>query len=281
MRILVIGGTGKTGSAAVAALRARAVDTVVGARSPDKGGGEGGVVLDVRDPASVEAAATGFDAAYLLTPLGPDESEVGVDAVRALRRAGVGKIVYLAIQNLVPMRAIPHFETKIPVAAEVLADGRSVVLGANFFMDNDAMLLGAIVHAGVYPLPVGQVGVWSIAAADIGEAAANALTRPDWDGQNVPLCGPERHTGPSLAANWAAATGRPVVYGGDDVEPFLTATGLPPGWVRDDLGQMFRVTQALGCVATPDEVAASAAIIGRPPIRHIDYAAALLERSKA
>lgn len=275
MAILVIGGTGKTGSATLAALRASGVAGAVSASR--RAAGPGTVALDVADPASVEAAARGFDAAYLLTPLGPDESAVGVAAVAALRRAGVAKIVYLAIMNLEAMRAIPHFETKIAVRDAVLADGRSVVLGANFFMDNDAMLLPAITRAGVYPLPVGDVGVWSIAASDIGRAAARALTMDDWNGKAVALCGPERLTGAGLAANWSAVLGRPVAYGGDDTAPFLAATGMPPGWVRDDLRIMFEVTQALGCVATPDEVAASAAIVGQAPLTHKAFAARLLE----
>jgi uncharacterized protein YbjT (DUF2867 family) len=280
MRILVLGGTGKTGSAALSALRESGIDAVAGARSAQAMAGGRGVRVDVRNPAALEATARGFDAAYLLTPIGPDEAETGVEAVRALRRAGVRKIVYLAIQNLETMRAIPHFETKIPICEEVLRDGRSVVLAANFFMDNDAMLLGAILSGGVYPLPVGSVGVWSIASGDIGAAAANALSRDDWNGRTVALCGPERQTGESLAANWAAVTGRPVVYGGDDVTPFLRATGLPSGWLRDDMEQMFLVTQRLGCVASGAQMAESVAIIGRAPTRHRDFIRNLLDRSR-
>jgi len=277
MRILVIGGTGKTGSATLQALNSKGVTAVAAARRA----GPGMVAVDVADPVALEAAARGYDAAYLLTPLGPDESSIGVAAIAALRRAGVTKIVYLAIMNLEPMRAIPHFATKIPIRNAVLSDGRSVVIEANFFMDNDAMLLPAITQGGVYPLPVGDVGVWSVAASDIGLAAANALTSEVWNGQAVPLCGAERLTGRSLAANWTAVTGRPVTYGGDDTAPFLAATGMPPGWVRDDLRIMFEVTQQLGCVATPEQVAASAAIIGRPALTHRAFAQQLFEERKA
>jgi uncharacterized protein YbjT (DUF2867 family) len=277
MSILVIGGTGKTGCATLKALHRYGVTAVAAARRA----GPGMVAIDVTDPASVEGAARGHDAAYLLTPLGPDEGAIGVAAVAALRQAGIGKIVYLAIMNLQSMRAIPHFASKIPICDAVLSDGKSVVLEANFFMDNDAMLLPAITQGGVYPLPVGDVGVWSIAAGDIGEAAANALVHDDWNGQAVPLCGAERLTGESLAASWSAVTGRPVAYGGDDTAPFLAATGMPPGWMRDDLRVMFEVTQALGCVALPEQVAASAAIIGRPALTHRQFATALFEERQS
>lgn len=276
--MLIIGGTGKTGRAALATLRARGAKAVAAARHDAE------VRLDVADPASVEAGARGFDSAFLLTPIGPDEAAIGVAAVAALRRAGVRKIVYLAIQNLEAMQAIPHFATKIPVRDAVLADGHSVVLGANFFMDNDLMAWPAILN-GLYPLPVGRDrvngGVWSIASSDIGLAAANALLHDDWAGQYVPLCGSERLLADDYAANWAAALNRPVMAGSDDVPQFLAALGVPPGWLHDDMTAMFRVTQAMGCRASAGDVARSRAIIGQDPIRHADFARAIVERMNA
>ncbi|MFN7176199.1 MAG: SDR family oxidoreductase [Thermaurantiacus sp.] len=273
MKVLVIGGTGKTGRATLAALAARNVACVPAARN------EAEILIDVTDPASVEAGARGHDAAYLITPIGPDEADIGVAAVAALRRAGIGKIVYLAIQNLEPMRAIPHFETKIPVRDAVLADGRSVVLGANFFMDNDLMAWPAI-KAGMYPIPIGNApdrGVWSIASPDIGEAAANALLQDTWAGQYVPLCGGERLNAARCAANWAAALGRPVASGNNDVAAFLATLGVPQGWLYDDMRAMFEVTQALGCESSAEDVARSEAIIGRPPMTHADFCQAIVK----
>jgi uncharacterized protein YbjT (DUF2867 family) len=272
-RILLIGGTGTVGSATAGALAAMGVAATVAARRPPPGG----VALDVTRPETL-AAAAGFDAALLITPIGPDESAIGLAAVAALRAAGVGKIVYLAIMHLEAMADIPHFMAKIPVKQAVLADGRSVVVEANFFQSNDRFLLPAILGAGVYPLPIGAVGVMSVAPEDLGLACARALTRSDWDGQAVPLCGPDRLTGADCAANWAGLLGRPVVYPGDSVEPFLA--GLAQGgpldpWLAHDMATMMRVTQAMGNVATPAEAAASRALIGREPIRHRDWIATL------
>lgn len=280
MRALIIGGTGKVGGACLAELRARGVDAVAACRNAPAGG----VRLDLADAASVEAGARGFTHAFLVTPLGPDETDIGLAAVAALRRAGVAKIVYLAIMNLERMRAIPHFETKIPVKQAVLSDGRSVVIEPNFFMQNDAMVLPAILHAGVYPLPIGSVGVWSVDVGDIGLAAANALTNDSWDGQPLPVCGPERVTGESAAADWAQAAGRPVAYAGDAIPPFIGAIerAFPmDDWTRHDMAEMMRVTQALGCTASPEQQAASRAIIGREPTRHADFARGLLAAHNA
>lgn len=271
MRVLVIGGTGQVGGAAVAALASSGVDATVAARRRPPGG----IALDLRDAAAVEAAAQGFEAVYFQTPLGPDETAVGLAAVAALRRAGVPKLVYLAIHNLEAMTAIPHFATKVPIKAAVLEDGRSVVIGANFFFQNDRLLLPAILHGGVYPLPVGSAGVFSVDTGDIGRAIANVLMRPDWDGQAVPVCGAEALTGPGMAATWSAAIGRPVHYGGDAVEPFVAGLArVIPGfgeWERADFAAMMTVTQARGCPATPAEIAASASVIGRPQRRYSDF----------
>jgi len=269
MRAIVIGGTGKVGRNVVSTLRELGAVAVAAARSP----GPQGIVVDLRDPASVEQGAQGFDGAFFATPLGPDETEIGLAALAALKRAGVVRIVYLGIMNLDDMQAIPHFETKIPIRDAVLAHG-GVMLGANFFFQNDAMMLPAILHGGIYPMPVGSAGVWSVDARDIGRAGARALLSDEWNGSSVPLCGAERLTGPSLAATWSKALGRPVAYPGDAVEPFVAALSQRvPGWndwIAHDFEMMMRVTQSHGCPASEADIAASTAIIGRPPRRYRD-----------
>ncbi len=277
MRVLVTGGTGKIGSRLVANLRDVGHEAVPAARHV----GNDGMTLDLRDTDRVREAAEGFDAAFLNTPLGPDEGEVGVTAVEALREAGVGKIVYLAIHNLEAMQEIPHFATKIPVKQAVVEQDGNVVLQPNFFYQNDRMALPAITGPGIYPLPVGHVGVWSVDVSDIAQAAARALTSDEWDGQAVPLCGPERLTGPSMAWIWSDALGTEVHYGGDDVGPFVAQmrANVPDmsDWVANDFKVMMEVTQDKGCIALPADVRASEAIVGRPLIRYADFVAATLK----
>lgn len=274
MKTLVIGGTGKTGSVIVADLRAAGHEAYAAART----GGD--VTLDMRDAGAVAAAARGFDAAFFITPLGPDETEIGLAVHSALVGAGVERIGYLAIHNLDAMRAIPHFDTKRPIRDTVLARDGGVVIAPNFFFQNDLLAFDAMRLGGVYPLPIGETGVYSVDAGDIGAAGARALMHPDWDGQEVPICGSERLTGPNLAANWAAALGRDVVYGGNDAHGFVAMLKqrMPPAapmtdWFADDMRIMMEVTQDMGCLATDAEIALSRAIIGREPRGHADFAA--------
>lgn len=271
MRILVIGGTGTVGSRLVARLREGGHEAMAAVRNP----GPDGLMVDVAQPGDLRREAEGFEAAFLMTPLGPDEGEIGVAAVEALREAGVGKLVYLAIHNLEEMREIPHFATKIPVKQAVLGRSDGVVLGANFFFQNDLMALPAITGPGIYPLPIGTTGVYNVDAGDIAAAAARAITRSDWDGKAVPVCGTECLTGPDLARNWGEALGREVHYAGDDVEPFVAQMReRVPGmsdWMAEDFAIMMRVTQERGCPASESDIDASAAIIGHPPVRHAEF----------
>jgi uncharacterized protein YbjT (DUF2867 family) len=269
MRILLIGGTGTVGSATAAALAGLGHDVIAAARNP----GTGGIAMDLRDAPSIDQAE-GFETALLITPIGPDETAVGLEAVRRLRRAGVRKIVYLAIMHLEAMRAIPHFETKIPVKEAVLDDGRSVVIEANFFQSNDRLLLPTILAAGVYALPVGSVGVQSVSPADLGTACARALVLNQWDGAAVPLCGPDVLTGARYAENWSSRLGRPIIYAGDAIAPFLSGLSARfpmDAWLQNDMATMMEVTQKLGNVGSPAEVDASAALLGRPAQHHRDY----------
>jgi uncharacterized protein YbjT (DUF2867 family) len=188
--------------------------------------------------------------------------------------------VHLGIHNAEAMRAIPHFECKIPIKQAVLDRASDVVLEANFFFQNDLMALPALTGPGIYALPVGSAGVWSVDAADIARAAARALTMDDWAGRAVPVCGPERMTGPGYAASWGEALGREVHYGGDAIEPFVgqMRAAIPDlsDWMADDFAIMMQVTQQTGCPARPEDLAASEAIVGQPLTRHSQFAARTL-----
>ncbi|MEQ8433748.1 MAG: NmrA family NAD(P)-binding protein [Oceanicaulis sp.] len=283
--ILVTGATGKTGGALARRLKAAGLNAAGMTSRKDAAGAGDPVPLvygDLRRPETLPDAFKGVKALYLVTPLGPDEPQVGLGAIEAAEQAGVEKIVHLSIMNLEAMREIPHFETKIPIKERLLKRGPHVVLGANFFMQNDLMALPAILHGGVYPLPVGGAGVWSIDVEDIALAAFNALTSDDFDGSAVPLAGPQCVTGPRIAEVWSEALGRPVIYPGDAIDPFIEALKANialDAWAEDDFRTMMAVTQRDGCPASEADRAATRAVLGRSPTPYADFAARTLAQT--
>ena len=283
--ILIVGATGRIGGGVADILASEGRDFCVMSTRPDEARRRYERVRpgDMRQPETLKGALDGIDAAFLVTPIGPDETECGMAFLDAAEAAGVRKIAYVGIHNIEAMAEIPHFATKLPVRERLLAGGPHTIADANFFMQNDEMAAPAIAH-GVYPMPIGTKGVNAVDARDVSAVCARALTSDALEGQAVPVCGRDVVTGPSKAAAYAEALGRPVAYGGDDTGPFLDqlAANLPPmpppvaAWVREDFRLMMEVTQVKGCLATDEDIAACEAALGRPQRSHTDYVAELV-----
>ena len=279
---LIVGATGRVGGLVAGELDRRGVGYAVMSSRPAAARERFGDVRegDMRRPETLPAALEGVRRAFLVTPLGPDETDCGHAFLDAADAAGVQKIVYVAIMNIEAMAAIPHFATKLPIRERLLASGPNVVIDANFFMQNDLLAEPAL-RAGVYPLPIGRTGVNSVDARDVALASANALVGDAHDGRAVPVCGPDVVTGPSAAEAYGRATGRLFAYPGDAIDPFIgaIAAAMPmDDWVEHDLREMMRVTQELGCLATEDDHARCRAVLGQAPRRHADFVAEVASR---
>jgi uncharacterized protein YbjT (DUF2867 family) len=138
-------------------------------------------------------------------------------------------------------------------------------IAPNSFMQNDLMVKDAIL-AGFYPSPIGNVGVSAVDVGDIADAAINALTQNGFEGLTIALVGPEALTANGIARLWSEHLGRDVRYTGDDLDAWSAQVSqYLPGWMVKDLRVMFQHFIDRGLKATSDEVAQTAAILGRPP----------------
>jgi uncharacterized protein YbjT (DUF2867 family) len=277
MKILVVGGTGNVGSEVVRQLRARNETVSVLTRSPEHASklpsGVTGVIGDLLDPSTL-GVFSGMDAVFLINPVSTTETFEGIVGVNGARDAGVKRIVYLSVHNLDGAPHLPHFGGKIGVEAAVMKSGMQyTIVRPNNFYQNDIWMKEAIVNYGVYPQPIGSVGLSRVDVRDIVEVAVLALTTDAHNGKIYNLVGPELVTGESTAAEWSRALGKPVKYAGDDLEAWEAQqrAWLSPSMLYD-FKLMYAFFQKYGLKATAADVALQTKVLGHAPRSFASYA---------
>ncbi|WP_461152591.1 NAD(P)H-binding protein [Saccharopolyspora tripterygii] len=209
-RVLVTGGTGKTGSALVELLRRDGVPVRVASRNPVIGDPDS-VRFDWHDPATHAAALRGVDAVFLVAPVNTvDPMPLVGPFLAESRRLGIRRVVLLGSAIV-----LPHAPSALEMADEVKAQPGWVVLRPSAFMQN---LLSPhpvgerIRRHGEIRTAAGDGRVGWIDAHDIA-AAAFALLRPGTeagDQRDYLLTGPKALSYGDAAEIIAASTGRPV-----------------------------------------------------------------------
>ncbi|MEM9300883.1 MAG: NmrA family NAD(P)-binding protein [Pseudomonadota bacterium] len=279
MRVLITSGTGNVGSRTTAPLLAAGVTPRVLSQSPEKLAalppGVEGALGNFEDEESLRAALTGVDRVFLITPLHPDEAALGRRVIDCARVAGIERIVMLGVHRAEDAPAVPHFASKVAMEAALRESGIDWnVLAANVFFQNDLWYLDLLRDQGVYPFPLGDVGVSRVDVDDIAAAAVRLLATDDFVNRRFALVGPEVITGPETAATWGRHLGREVVYAGDVDAWGAQSAGLMPPWMVDDLVAMLRHFAVNGLEAQPGEEAALEDLLGRPPGRFEEFVAA-------
>jgi uncharacterized protein YbjT (DUF2867 family) len=269
MKVLVLGGTGTIGSQVVRELLSRGAEVSVLTRDPKKSLPQGvrAVAGDLLDPATVRSAFAGMDGVFLLNALGTTECHEGLMAVDGARLGGVKKLVYLSVHDVDKAPHLPHFGAKIAVEAAIRASGIPfTILRPNNFFQNDTWTKDALLGLGVYPQPIGDIGLSRVDVRDIAEAAAIALTSDGNDGRTINLVGPEVHTGASTAEIWGNVLGRRITYAGNDLDAWekQSLAYLPPFLVFD-LRLMYAFFQEHGLKATAEDVERQTGLLGHAP----------------
>lgn len=279
MKNLVIGGTGTVGSRVVQELLRRRSEVLVLTRSPEKARGlpEGavGVVGDLQDPQTARSVFRGVDGVFLLTALGMGEAHEGILAVNGARMAGVRRLVAMTLQDPEGAPHVPHFASKIAIEAAVKGSGIAwTILRPNSFLQNDLWYRDAMLGPGIYPQPMGDVGLSRVDVRDIAEAGAVALTASGHEGRTYDLVGPRSWTGEETAAVWSRALGRPVAYAGNDLAAWeAQMLQHRPAWMVFDLRLMYAWFHEHGWKGTPAGVERLTALLGHPPRSFEDFAA--------
>lgn len=235
MSILVIGGTGMVGSHVVQGLLAKGEQVHVLTRSADKADvlplGASGIIGDLRKPETRRRAMKGIDCVFLVTLLSPTETEEGLAAVAAANRAGVRHLVYLSVHGAERAPHIAHFKSKVGIQKALRDSGMAFTLiMANNFFQNDLLYRDSILEEGVYPQPIGDIGMNRVDVRDIADAVVTTLTQTGHEFYCYPLIGGEVLTEQDVADIYSRSLGREIRYGGNDLEVWeKKATGTLPG----------------------------------------------------
>jgi uncharacterized protein YbjT (DUF2867 family) len=276
MKILVTGGTGNVGGAVVKELQKRNADIRLlvrkeGDRTPK------GVELaigDLLDPVSVRKALHGVDKLYLLNAVAPDELTQGLIAYDLAKRLKLKHIVYHSIFRVEHFKDVPHFASKLAIENAIREfNVPFTIIRPNYFCQNDATLKDALTKAGIYPMPLGQVGISAVDIRDIAEAAAIALTSAGHFGKTYNLNGPDVLSGPKMASIWSGLLGREIRYSGDDMDVFEEQMRKrAPSWSAFDIRMMFEGYLERGFVAETGDVETLTQLLGHAPRPYEDFA---------
>ncbi|MEU0537146.1 NmrA/HSCARG family protein [Amycolatopsis tolypomycina] len=251
--VLVVGATGQQGGAVARELlrrghTVRALTRRPGSAAATDLAGLGAKVVpgDLAVASSIEAAAQGADAAFLLSDsfdAGTGfETTAGIGAVEGLRRAGVGHIVYTSAASADRDTGVPHFDSKAAIERH-LRENRvpHTVVAPAFFMENRFFGLRRSDDGWLLPTPMPAArALQQIAVADIAGFVRHALEhRADVLGLRFDIAGDDL-TGEAAAATLAEIIGEPVRY-----------AAIPPDapFLGPDLSAMFAYIDRVGFTA--------------------------------
>jgi uncharacterized protein YbjT (DUF2867 family) len=276
MKILAIGGTGSVGSEVVRELKKRDADVRILVRKQNTPAPEGVEVAigDLLDPVSVQQALAGVDKLYLLNAVTPDELTQGLIAYDLAKKLKLKHVVYHSVFRVERFKDVPHFAAKFAIESAMREfDVPFTIIRPNYFFQNDASLKDPLMKTGLYPMPLGLVGISAVDTRDIAEAAAIALMSEEHYGKTYNLNGPEVLSGPKLASIWSGLLGKQVRYAGDDMDAFEEQMRKrAPSWSSFDIRMMFQGYLERGFVAEIGDVKTLTELLGHPPRRYEDFA---------
>jgi uncharacterized protein YbjT (DUF2867 family) len=265
-RVLVLGGTGKTGSRVADTLSERGVSV----RTAARGGAD--IRFDWNNPATFEGALQGVTGVYLVSPvMRVDFAGVVSDFLDQAEQAGVRNVTYLSAYG---MEYAPAEVALRAVELDLESRGsftHSIVRPAWFMQNFSETFLKPVEDEIVVPSGTGAEAF--VSAEDIASVAAATLAEPERHaGRAYAPTGPESLTLDEAARIISAAADRTILYRDTDRTEWVGAmvrSGVPA-----EYGEVLRTlteTIASGRGAQPngDVLAAT----GAAPVSFADFAA--------
>ena len=242
-KILVTGATGNVGGGVIASLTAMGENVRALVRDESKAQGlrDAGVEVVIGDldkPETLDAAFSGVDRVFLVTPAGPNQVSLARNGIAAAKRAGSPHIVRLSAEAV---REMPGALPRIPaqhaeIDTELKASGLPyTLLRPHWFMQNMLMVAQTVASEGVVYMAAKDGKLGMIDVRDIADVAAKVLTEAGHEGKTYGLTGPASISYHDIAAGLSKAFGKEVKY--VDVPPeaareAMVGMGLPQ-WFAD------------------------------------------------
>jgi uncharacterized protein YbjT (DUF2867 family) len=207
-----------------------------------------GVDIVEGDFANVGSAIEGASSVFLLTSHGPDMaavqkgllSQVTDESIRIVKVSGTSAV----IRPDGPDAGRQHHEVEQYCSSR---PNPLVILRPNAFMQTLVSGMAAGIRTtGTVRNPLGRAKLSLVDAADVGEAAAEALVNDEHDGNTYVLTGPDAYSYEDVAATIANIAG--VQAAVVDVEPSEAAAALRSrggtDWEADHLTEMLSIFRA-------------------------------------
>jgi uncharacterized protein YbjT (DUF2867 family) len=215
MTYLITGATGDVGARVVHHLLQRGNRPRVFVRNAEKAQALFGdqveiFVGDLAQPASLRPALTGIDALFLVNsgPQIPVQDEL---AAKAAKAEGVRQLVKLSSMDVQHGLAIGAWH-ELGEAA-IRASGISFTfVQPTGFMSNLLAWVRPIKAEGIVRASTGEGRRAFIHSEDIAAVASAALTTHEYDGQSLPITGPEALTFAQATARIASAIGKELTF---------------------------------------------------------------------
>lgn len=211
MTYLITGATGDVGSRVVECLLQRGDRPRVFAREEKRARSRFGdrvdvFVGDLADPASLRAALEGVDALFLVNT-GPPIPALDEGAAKVAKAAGVQHLVKLSSMDVEQGLAIGAWHER----------GEAAIRGSGIpftfvqptgFMSNLLAWAPSIKAEGVVRSSTGDGRRAFIHSDDIAAVATKALTTREYDGESLPITGPEALSFAEVTVKLGTAIGR-------------------------------------------------------------------------
>jgi uncharacterized protein YbjT (DUF2867 family) len=274
MNYLITGATGQIGSGVVKCLLERGERPRVFVRDAEKARARYGdrvdiITGDLADAKSLAAALRGIDA-LLLINVGHEIEARDEAAARAAKAAGVKHLVKLSSMDAQQNAGTGAWHARGESAIRVSGIAFTFVQPGGF-MSNALGWAASIKAEGVVRSPTGDGRIAFIHPDDIVAVTTLALTTQKYEGEMLPISGPEALSYAEMTEKIGAAAGKPVKFepiSEEQERQQMTKEDEPPEIIEAHIS-IYRAIREGRLARVTDNVNR---VVGRKPIRFEQWA---------